>query len=337
MILSGSPYWWPIALSDEIKATLPRALMVNQIPLVAFRTPDNQVHLLNDWCPHRFAPLSQGKIINGELQCPYHGWQFNGKGVCTRVPGLEAPPSCSPIIKTYATQEQAGLLWVSEASTPRMLCLPSAQQQTLDTFFIQGEVQCELVDLIENYLDGFHTHFVHAGWIRKDQQRQTIQANIKPLADGLEVEYTGETLQNGFISRWLEPERGTSRARFRLPNMAELEYRDSQDRLSLLATLWATPIAENHHTVFVRVATPNGKLPARLKAFFLRRFFTKILQQDKTILERSHQRKCAIANTELPSKQPLDTPNDLLAPLLRQLIATQNSFDFPHKICAVNL
>jgi len=330
-------YWWPIALASDIKTTSPYAVIFNSKPLVAFRANDSQIHVLNDWCPHRFAPLSKGKIINGELQCPYHGWQFNGDGICTRVPGLDLITAQSPLIQTYPTQEHAGLIWLNEALIANKITLPDPREKILDSFFIQGDVQCDLIDLIENFLDGFHTHFIHAGWVRKDQQRQTIQANIKPLADGVEVEYSGETLQNGFISRWLEGNRGISIARFRLPNMAELEYRDSKNRLTLLATLWATPTSNSYHKVFVRIATLSRLAPANIKEFILRRLFNKILQQDKNILELAYQRKQNFLNLGLMPQNPFDTRNDLLANILRQLIATQSPVNFAPRIHAVQL
>jgi phenylpropionate dioxygenase-like ring-hydroxylating dioxygenase large terminal subunit len=308
--------------------------MVNQQPLVAFRSQDGRVQLLPDACPHRFAPLSKGKIIDGEIQCPYHGWQFNGQGVCTRVPGLATAPGCKPILTACTTLEAEGLVWMSSAADVTAACLPSTQKEALDIFYLQSTVQCELIDAIENFLDGFHTHFVHAGWIRKDTRRQTINATLSPLPDGLQVEYTGESQQNGFISRWLEAERGISIARFRLPNMAELEYRDARDRLSLLASVWATPMNDHCHNIFVRIATPRRLLPAWLKMLVLRPLFLTILQQDKKILESAYQRKCELASGGL-EPEPLDTSNDLLAPLLREIIRTQKAISFAPKTCQV--
>ena len=34
----------------------------------------------------RLAKLSEGQVIDGQLECLYHGWQFNGSGQCTRIP-----------------------------------------------------------------------------------------------------------------------------------------------------------------------------------------------------------------------------------------------------------
>ena len=40
-----------------------------------------------DKCPHRLAPLTEGRINEeGLLECPYHGWAFSGGGDCEVIP-----------------------------------------------------------------------------------------------------------------------------------------------------------------------------------------------------------------------------------------------------------
>ena len=65
--------------------------------------------VFDDRCPHRLAPLSEGRIDQwGRLQCVYHGWCFNGSGNCKFIP--QAPPNGpkvkalefkSPMIRTW--------------------------------------------------------------------------------------------------------------------------------------------------------------------------------------------------------------------------------------------
>ena len=49
---------------------------------VVFRDGDGQAHVLNDTCVHRGGSLSKGKVVDGCIECPYHGWQFAGDGKC---------------------------------------------------------------------------------------------------------------------------------------------------------------------------------------------------------------------------------------------------------------
>jgi phenylpropionate dioxygenase-like ring-hydroxylating dioxygenase large terminal subunit len=68
-------------------------------------------------CPHRLAPLSEGRIepSTGHLFCNYHGWQFNGAGQCTSIPQL-APGATinqkASCVASFPTKAAEGLLWV---------------------------------------------------------------------------------------------------------------------------------------------------------------------------------------------------------------------------------
>ena len=54
-------YWFLAGLGEEVKdKPLPRRIL--DIPLVFFRGQDGNVAALLDRCPHRFAPLSRGRV-----------------------------------------------------------------------------------------------------------------------------------------------------------------------------------------------------------------------------------------------------------------------------------
>ena len=74
-----------------------------------------------DACPHRLAPLSQGRVdANGCLECPYHGWQFDSSGALTKIPqgtpettteaGATTLPSmvCGDLIWAFFSVAQTG-------------------------------------------------------------------------------------------------------------------------------------------------------------------------------------------------------------------------------------
>ncbi|TVU14012.1 hypothetical protein EJB05_37453, partial [Eragrostis curvula] len=54
--------------------------------------------VFDDVCPHRLAPLSEGRIDHkGRLQCAYHGWCYGGAGTCKFIP--QAPALGPPVHK----------------------------------------------------------------------------------------------------------------------------------------------------------------------------------------------------------------------------------------------
>jgi phenylpropionate dioxygenase-like ring-hydroxylating dioxygenase large terminal subunit len=314
-------YWWPLAPLAELDAGKPLARTLHGIPLVLFRDSEGKPAALLDRCPHRHAPLSAGKVRHGQIACPFHGWRFSAKGCCTDVPGMSFKAGHLPIVPTFASRAEYGLLWVCLApddDTPEPLA--PAVVNGVDAFFISDSVQCEIDEGAENLLDGFHTHFVHAGWIRRDSKRQTVTAAVRRLANnGIEARYSNESLQSGLVSRFLEGSRTESYGRFYLPGVAEIEYR-GKDGLNLLVTAWLTPEGSGRLRFHARVATRQGFTPAWLKTVFLRRLFGVILKQDKRILE---QTRANIRRFEAVGPTPplLNTELDLLGPAIRRLLA----------------
>ncbi|MGA4632328.1 Rieske 2Fe-2S domain-containing protein [Pseudomonas solani] len=333
--MTASARWWPVALSHAL-GKQPLACQLHDLPLVLFRAEDGTPAALPDRCPHRFAPLSAGKVRDGQIECPYHGWRFAADGRCTRVPGTELERCDKPLLDSLPTCESHGLVWVSlDAERPSVPPVaPAEQRQALDTFWITDEVECSLLEAAENFLDGFHTHFVHAGWIRHDRQRQKISARVRPLADGVEAIYSEEGTQSGLISRLFEGERGISMGRFRLPGLAEIEYRDRKGGLNLLVSAWLVPVGNGRLRLFARIATARGWLPAVLKRLVLQRLFGVILRQDRHILEQvsANQRRFE----HLPVK-PLDGRQDLLGPSIRLLIEGGEPLDFEERRVEIRL
>lgn len=325
-------HWWPLASLAELDAGKPLARQLHGQPLVVFRAADGRPAVLPDRCPHRHAPLSAGRVRNGELACPYHGWRFDGAGRCTCVPGLDDAGSHVALLEPMASRIAHGLVWACAApdsDTPEPVA--PAASDAVDSFFMIDTLHCTGADAAENLLDGSHTHFVHAGWIRHDDKRQQVKAEVRRLADGIEVRYSEEGLQSGLISSLLEGSRTESFGRFRLPGVAEIEYRGKRG-LNLLASAWLTPEDAGRLRVHVRVATRRGLAPAWLKRVFLRRLFGLILRQDKDILEATHANRARFVGAELDPAEVnaagqetpcLDSPLDLLGPSIRRLLADE--------------
>ncbi len=329
--------WWPLALSRELVPGRPLARRLDGLPLVLFRDAAGRAAVLHDRCPHRHAPLSAGRVCAGELQCPYHGWRFDAAGRCTGVPGLDAHrPGQTPLLAAPATQEVHGLVWVCRG-TPVSGHGPVAPSVTegVDSFFMTERVRCGMAEAAENFMDGFHTHSVHAGWIRRDARRQTVQATVRRLPDGIEARYGNEGLQSGVISRWLEGSRSESMGRFRWPGVAEIEYRGARG-LNLLITAWFTPEDDGMLRVHARVATRRGWLPAAVKRAGLRRLFGVILRQDKAILEQANANAAVFAaRGALPPE--LHSPLDLLGTSIRGMLDGRWPEASVERVCTVRL
>lgn len=112
--------WYFAALSRELK---PGRLARHEIlgaPVMLGRAPDGAVMALRDICPHRAAPLSQGRFTreaDGEttVECPYHGWRFGGDGRCRAIPSLTADQAFEVeriAVRAYPVRESQGLVFI---------------------------------------------------------------------------------------------------------------------------------------------------------------------------------------------------------------------------------
>jgi nitrite reductase/ring-hydroxylating ferredoxin subunit len=82
--------WLPIGSAESLVGDVPTSIEVVGIKLAVWRNGTTW-SVMRDACPHRLAPLSQGRVdpTTGCIECPYHGWQFAAGGACTRIPQLE--------------------------------------------------------------------------------------------------------------------------------------------------------------------------------------------------------------------------------------------------------
>lgn len=277
-------HWFVVcAFSDLAGGPLARTLLGH--PLVIFRDGEKVV-ALSDRCPHRNAPLSAGRIIDGCVQCPYHGWRFGASGHCTFRPGLtEAnPPQAS--VEAYATLVQDGAVWIcldptAESRPPRR---PWYQDSSFQFFRWSDSIDASFADALENLLDGTHTPFVHSGLVRSQGKPQLFSAVVRVREAMAEAQYLNEGTQAGLISRLFERNRTSSFGRFIPPCIAELEYtstRGTEFVLNSHFTPESTGRIRVHSTIFIR----RSMIPQFVKRILITPFFRRVLQQDRFILK----------------------------------------------------
>lgn len=79
-------------------------------PWILFRDEHGQPSCIKDECAHRACPLSLGKVVDGQVECAYHGWQFNAAGTCTKMPSTSI---CRNVgVAALPCVEKDGFVWV---------------------------------------------------------------------------------------------------------------------------------------------------------------------------------------------------------------------------------
>lgn len=71
--------WFAVANAAEVSAQKPLGVVALGRKIVLWRTGGG-LAAWEDLCVHRGAQLSLGRIVDGCLQCPYHGWTYDGSG-----------------------------------------------------------------------------------------------------------------------------------------------------------------------------------------------------------------------------------------------------------------
>ncbi|KAI8573038.1 hypothetical protein RHMOL_Rhmol01G0247900 [Rhododendron molle] len=118
--------WYPVMPVCDLDKRVPHAKKVLGLDVVVWwDRNENAWKVFDDRCPHRLAPLSEGRIDQwGRLQCVYHGWCFSGSGDCKFIP--QAPPEGPPVhtfknacVAVYPTTVQNDIVWFWPNSDPQ--------------------------------------------------------------------------------------------------------------------------------------------------------------------------------------------------------------------------
>ena len=159
-------YWQPVALIREFDPARPvRAVRLLSQDFVLFRDESGRYGLLDRDCPHRNADLAYGRLEDGGLRCPFHGWLFDVQGNCLETP---AEPLSSQLCKhvkqkAYPVTEKSGVLFTYLGSGepppfPAFDCFVAPESHT---FAFKGLWECNWLQALEVGMDPAHASYLH--------------------------------------------------------------------------------------------------------------------------------------------------------------------------------
>ena len=158
-------FWYVAAWARDV-GTTPRAVRLLQEDIVLFRGEGGVLAALEDACPHRKLPLSQGSLKEGRIVCGYHGLTFDGTGACVAAPTQQTVPAGARV-RSYPVAERYGLVWVwmgraDRADTATIFSIPHYGAPGWGR--TQGgdmTIACHYLYVIDNLLDPAHVAWVH--------------------------------------------------------------------------------------------------------------------------------------------------------------------------------
>jgi phenylpropionate dioxygenase-like ring-hydroxylating dioxygenase large terminal subunit len=170
--------WFQIGWSAEIPPGAVRPLKYFGQDLVAFRSAQGELSVLDAHCPHMGAHLGHGGIVVGDrIQCPYHGWQWDLDGANQLVPQHPTPMRKRIRKWTVVERHECMFLWHDPAGEPPregwdlpdLFALPDLPADPDDfypshvnqaTVYAPGE-RIHVQAVVENAADSAHFRFSH--------------------------------------------------------------------------------------------------------------------------------------------------------------------------------
>ena len=256
--------WYVACYANEISADKPRGVRMLGCDFVLYRDATGAAVCMSNVCCHRGAALCEGQIVAGNVECPYHGWQFAGSGNCVRIPAMgdDAVIPKRTRIDSYPTMERYGWVWVflgdlAEAERPQVPdLLPEfglPDEWRLIHYFGEGNVNWARFE--ENSLDTAHINFVHPTFgTRRAPQVRIVP--ITPTQYGAKVSRTRPApkveQKTGQMAKVLNPERGFTSVsvEFSLIGVCHRIQPVFQEGMSIVTFSVKVPVDEYHTRTF---------------------------------------------------------------------------------------
>lgn len=159
--------WFRIAYASEIAPGEVRHLHRLGRELVIFRTESGQASVVDAHCPHLGAHLGHGGVVVGEsIRCPFHHWEFDGRGACTKIPYAKRIPPLAKL-RAWPLVERNGLLmlWHDPKGGEPDFEIPQlpelGEPGWLPLHVARWTVRANWIDMNENCVDQAHFMYIH--------------------------------------------------------------------------------------------------------------------------------------------------------------------------------
>lgn len=327
--------WYVAALAREVPPATPLARTLLGRPCVLIRDGDGAVGMLDDRCPHRFAPLSRGQVVDGAIACPYHGLRFDNTGSCVHNPHGNGRIPAGARVRSYPVLERHGAVWFwpgdPEDADPALLPdWPFLDARTHVTRHGYLETAASYLLSVDNLLDLSHFQFLHPGTLGSDAVAQA-PARVRYDGDSVQVqrEIRHESLQ-AFVAEafglapgatvtrrldvtWQPPSSLTIDVAVRQEGDAEAPWRGAP------SAHWLTPRTETTSHYFFAFGLPRGMGDAAeaLVRHAVDGLMVPFEQEDLPMLAAQQQ---AMGNSDFWSLRPALLPVDAGALRARRIV-----------------
>ncbi len=298
--------WYYALQSEELGSEVTGARIVEE-DVVLYRDEAGRAHCLSAMCAHRGADLSLGRVVQGRIECPWHGWQYSGDGQCKLIPSIGA---CGKIpglarVTSYPTVEQQGIVYVwmapevEPAWQPKLHPFLDAARQLRSPTRVQ---RGSYINTLEGAVDDSHVPFLHRNNIGRGAPREL------PAITNLTIDEDNRGVEGSMIwpeemkreasafNAWLdravfginEP-LSTHDKTFRIETTGLVVHRYKKTNgTEFLVYAFVTPIDANNNR-FMAAAADTGSGYGRLSQMMFRRVLNtltgEVLDEDEYMIQ----------------------------------------------------
>jgi phenylpropionate dioxygenase-like ring-hydroxylating dioxygenase large terminal subunit len=242
--------WYPVGFLQDLPKNRAYSFSLYDEPFVLFKNHQGKLVCLSDRCSHRAAKLSDGQIIDGKIECLYHGWQFGADGECLHIPQLppDAQIPAKACIKSFTVVEKQGMIWVwpgqpEKADENNIPMLPDMEKPGFVHTDKISDLPYDQSYFLENVLDPAHVDISHDG-------SQGNRENAQPL--DMEISNSSVAGFKGRFRNTREPNQPWRNMDFIAPNLVLLTFTIEKRGWSFGLALYSIPLGQGRCRVLTR-------------------------------------------------------------------------------------
>jgi phenylpropionate dioxygenase-like ring-hydroxylating dioxygenase large terminal subunit len=311
-------FWY---VAEESKNVTDQPVPVRMLgqDFVLFRDTAGTAHCLSNICIHRGGSLANGRRKGDCVECPYHGWRYDGAGVCRRIPSLgsNARVPGRAKVDSYPTQEKYGFIFaflgdLPKASRPPIMPIPESGDDAWRSALLRYDFNFDYKRSIENGVDLAHNEYTHSFqmFTEGDECFPIPDLDIEEQPGGWEygIRLTMPGAATGLRSEAGKTKPGPTETYTGFHGVSSLRtYIHHSATLALHQYIYETPIDKNHTRIFL-VNFRNYLLDASRDDQSMKENQTVVFE-DRDVLERLR-----------PVMTPATNAKELLMPADKTLV-----------------
>ena len=297
--------------------------------IVLWRDANGQPVALQDRCAHRTSRLSSGRLVEGNIACAYHGWQYDRDGKCVRMPQLHEPERTGGFrIPAYRCTERYGQVWVCQgdpiAPIPEIPHYGAAGWRFIHERYDIWHTAA--LRIIENAFDNAHFSYVHQKSFGFAERPEPAPLALRPTEWGFLMDSTvpvrgTEDLKKAINIRDSAEQAGELERVYEKEWLMPFSVRMTlsyANGLKHIIVAWITPV-DDQHTLFNQFVLRNDS-EADAPAADVIAWDVKVTSEDRAILETTDWDVPLDTRSGEERNMPIDRPGIELRRRLHKLL-----------------